>query len=65
MNEPKYFELHAQTTLDISGHIQPELKPAEPPKGGIFVVSGGEVSWKDFNKDYSGDCRVNKEKDVM
>ena len=50
MAEPKYFELHAHTTLDISGRINPELKPAEPPKGGIFIVSGGEVSFKEIVK---------------
>jgi hypothetical protein len=50
MKEPKYFELHAKTTLNISGLISPELKPVEPPKGGIFIVSGGEVSFKEIEK---------------
>ena len=50
MNEPRYFELRAQTTLDISGQVNPELKPVEPPKGGLFIVSGGEVSFKEIEK---------------
>lgn len=50
MKEPKYFELEAHTTLDIESFIVPELQPAEPPKGGIFIVSDGEVSFKEISK---------------
>ena len=51
MSAPRYFELQAHVTLDLSTLMSPELKPVEPPKGGIFVVSGGEVSWKYFDKE--------------
>ena len=50
MAEPKYFELHAHTTLNISGFMNPELKHVEPPKGGIFIISDGEVSFKEIVK---------------
>ena len=50
MKEQKYFDLHAHTTLNISGFMKPELKPVEPPKGGFFIVSDGEVSFKEIAK---------------
>lgn len=42
MGEPKYFELQAQTTLDLSNFIKPELATAQPPKG-IYVTQGKGV----------------------
>ena len=55
MAEPKYFELHAHTTLNISGFMKPELEPVEPPKGGLFIASsnnegGFDVSFKKIAK---------------
>ena len=50
MKEPKYFELQAKTTLDVSKMIEPRIGLVEPNKNGIYIVNGKDVIFHNIKK---------------
>jgi hypothetical protein len=46
----KYVEMSARLEIKAEELFQASVKQTEPPKGGLFVVSDGEVSWKEIKQ---------------
>jgi hypothetical protein len=47
----KYVDMSAKLEIKAEDLFQASVKKTEPPQGGLFVVSDGEVSWKGFDKE--------------